>query len=137
MEKVTGLGGIFFKTKNPENIKKWYSEHLGLSATEWGTIFEWRPSENPEKIATTHWSPFEEDTNYFNPSTKDFMINFRVKNIEKLTELLRQEGVTILDDIESYSYGKFIHILDPEGNKIELWEPAENDSENYVTHKTS
>jgi len=124
MKKVTGIGGIFFKCQDPDAIKNWYQKHLGLDTTPYGVSFEWRDAEHPEKKGTTQWSTFPQSTKYLDPSTKDFMINYRVENLEALVEELKREGVTIVDAIESYEYGKFIHIMDPEGNKIELWEPA-------------
>lgn len=123
MKKVTGIGGVFFKCKNPETIKEWYKQHLGLNTNQYGTTFEWRKEDKPEEKGSTQWSPFSETTKYFEPSSKEFMINFRVDNLEQLVQELKKEGVTICDEIEVYEYGKFIHILDPEGNKIELWEP--------------
>ncbi len=123
MKKVTGIGGVFFKCKNPETIKEWYKQHLGLDTNQYGTTFEWRKEDKPEEKGSTQWSPFSETTKYFEPSSKEFMINYRVDNLEQLVEELKKEGVTICDEIEVYEYGKFIHILDPEGNKIELWEP--------------
>jgi len=123
MKKVTGIGGIFFKCKDPKNLKEWYQTHLGLNTNEYGTVFEWRQGADSTKKGFTQWSPFKETTRYFEPSTKDFMINYRVENMEALVEELKNEGVTITDTIETYSYGKFVHVLDLEGNKIELWEP--------------
>jgi len=125
MKKVTGIGGIFFKSDDPEKIKKWYQKNLGLTIDEYGSPFEFRNANDPEKINYLQWSPFKSDTKYFEPSKKDFMINYRVDNLELLVEELKKEGVTICDKIESFDYGKFIHILDPEGNKIELWEPVD------------
>jgi predicted enzyme related to lactoylglutathione lyase len=124
MKKVTGIGGIFFKCKNPESMMEWYKTHLGIDANEYGAGFEWRDNEDPTKKGTTQWSPFADTTKYFEPSGKDFMINYRVENLEALVEQLRAGGVTILDNIEAFDYGKFVHIMDAEGNKIELWEPA-------------
>ena len=123
MKKVTWIGGVFFKCKNPELIKEWYSQHLGFDTDKYGATFEWRKEEKPEEKGTTHWSPFAASTKYFEPSSKEFMINYRVENLEALVVELKKEGVTICDEIEDSEYGKFIHILDPEGNKIELWEP--------------
>ncbi|MFN5628735.1 MAG: VOC family protein [Bacteroidota bacterium] len=123
MKKVTGIGGVFFKCKNPETIKEWYKQHLGLNTNQYGTTFEWRKEDKPEEKGSTQWSPFSETTKYFEPSSKEFMINYRVDNLEQLVQELKKEGVTICDEIEVYEYGKFIHIIDPEGNKIELWEP--------------
>ena len=122
-KKVTGIGGIFFKCKDPEKLKGWYKEHLGLKTSQYGTMFEWREVPDTTKKGFTQWSPFSQTTKYFNPSTKDFMINYRVENLQSLVEELRKEGVTVVDTIETYSYGKFVHIMDIEDNKIELWEP--------------
>lgn len=127
MKKVTGIGGIFFKCKDPIQMREWYKTHLGFDANEYGANFEWRQSEDPTKKGSTQWSPFTETTKYFEPSTKDFMINYRVENLEALVEELKKEGVTIVDQIETYDYGKFVHIIDVEGNKIELWEPGESE----------
>lgn len=125
MKKVTGIGGIFFKCKDPNAMNDWYKTHLGFDSSQYGTSFEWREAADPAKKGTTQWSTFAETTKYFAPSTKDFMINYRVENLEALVAQLKEEGVTIVDNIESFDYGKFVHIIDPEGNKIELWEPAE------------
>lgn len=126
MKKVTGIGGVFFKCKDSKKISEWYKTHLGMDTNEYGANFEWREIDDAEKKGSTQWSPFKETTNYFEPSIKDFMINYRVENLEKLVEQLKSEGVTILDTIETYDYGKFVHILDIEGNKIELWEPTDH-----------
>ena len=123
IKKVTGIGGIFFKCKDPNKVKDWYKTHLGLTTNQYGTVFEWRQGADPAKKGFTQWSPFKETTRYFEPSTRDFMINYRVENLEALVGELKQNGVTVLDTIETYDYGKFIHILDVEGNKVELWEP--------------
>jgi predicted enzyme related to lactoylglutathione lyase len=123
MKKVTGIGGIFFKCKDPNKMKEWYKTNLGLDAGPYGASFEWYEEADSTKKAVTQWSPFKETSKYFDPSTKDFMINYRVANLEALVEDLKKAGVTILDDMQSFDYGKFIHILDEEGNKIELWEP--------------
>jgi predicted enzyme related to lactoylglutathione lyase len=125
MKRVTGIGGIFFKCNDPDKMKDWYRAHLGLNTNEYGASFEWRQADNPDKTGSTQWSPFAEKTKYFEPSKKEFMINYRVENLEGLVEELKKEGVTILDKIETFDFGKFVHILDPEGNKIELWEPVD------------
>jgi len=128
MKKVTGIGGIFFKCKDPIAINDWYKTHLGFDTSPYGTSFEWReidPAPGGAKKGVTQWNPFKESTKYFEPSTKDFMINYRVENLEALVEELRKENVTIVDKIETYEYGKFVHILDIEGNKIQLWEPKD------------
>jgi catechol 2,3-dioxygenase-like lactoylglutathione lyase family enzyme len=123
MKKVTGIGGIFFKCKDPAKMRDWYKNHLGLNTDKYGTNFEWHQGADSTKKGFTQWSPFSEKTKYFEPSVKDFMINYRVEDLNGLVELLRTEGVTIVDKIEVADNGKFVHILDPEGNKIELWEP--------------
>lgn len=123
MKKVTGIGGIFFKCKDPNKMKEWYKKHLGLNTNQYGVVFEWYQGADNTKKGYTNWSPFSSTTKYFEPSTKDFMINYRVENLEALVEELKKNEVTILDTIESYDYGKFVHVLDAEGNKIELWEP--------------
>lgn len=123
MKKVTGIGGIFFKCKDPKKMNDWYKANLGLNTNDYGASFEWRDIDDSEKKGLTQWSTFSETTQYFAPSTKDFMINYRVENIEALVDELKQNGVTVVDAIESSEFGKFVHILDPEGNKIELWQP--------------
>ena len=125
MKKVTGIGGIFFKCKDPKAVNEWYKTHLGFETTPYGTSFEWRDIDDSSKKGLTQWNPFPETTKYFDPSEKEFMINYRVENLEALVEELKKQNVTIVDKIETYDYGKFVHILDLEGNKIELWEPAD------------
>jgi predicted enzyme related to lactoylglutathione lyase len=125
--KVTGIGGIFFFTENPKETREWYSQNLGLETNDYGSSFESRNLHNPEEINTLQWSPFKKGSEYFSPSTKEFMINYRVQNIEGLVKNLKENGVTVLDDIATYEYGKFVHILDPEGNKLELWEQIDAD----------
>jgi predicted enzyme related to lactoylglutathione lyase len=125
--KVTGIGGIFFFSDNPKETKEWYSQNLGLETNEYGSSFESRNINKPEEINTLQWSPFKKGSEYFAPSEKEFMINYRVQNIEGLVKKLKEKGATILDSIETFDYGKFVHILDPEGNKIELWEPIDAD----------
>lgn len=124
--KVTGIGGIFFFSDNPEEAKKWYSENLGLITNQWGSSFEFRNTDRPEEINYLQWSPFKKGSDYFHPSKKEFMINYRVQNIEGLVKKLKSNGVNILDSIASYDYGKFVHIMDNDGNKIELWEPVDS-----------
>ena len=136
MNKVTGIGGIFFKCKDPAKLKEWYGKHLGMTIDQYGTNFEWRQGADSSKYGSTLWSPFSEKTKYFEPSTKDFMINYRVENLAGLVEDLKKEGVTIIDTIAPSDYGKFIHIMDIEGNKIELWEPVDAAYNKVVTGRT-
>lgn len=121
--KVIGIGGVFFFSDNPKETREWYAKNLGLEVNDWGSTFESRNINNPDEVNSLQWSPFKKGSEYFSPSKKEFMINYRVQNIEALVENLRANGVTIVDNIETYDYGKFIHIMDSEGNKIELWEP--------------
>lgn len=124
-KRATGIGGIFFKVKDPNETKAWYQKHLGLNTDKYGTTFEWRSSEFPDRKGFTQWSPMKDDTDYFQTSQKEFMINYRVENLEELVPILQEEGVKILDDIQTYEYGKFVHIQDPDGHSIELWEPVD------------
>ena len=125
MKKVTGIGGIFFKTKDPKKISKWYGDNLGLVINPYGSVFEFRQGAAPDKKGYTVWSPFKEDTDYFAPSEEPFMVNYRVADLKALIEDLREKGVKIVGEIEEFEYGKFAHILDPEGRKMELWEPVD------------
>lgn len=124
--KITGIGGIFFKCKDPKQMKEWYGNNFGFATDEYGSLFEFRKADNPKEKVYLQWSPFAENTKYFQPSAKDFMINYRVENIEILVNDLKQKGINVLDTIQTFDYGKFVHIMDPEGNKIELWEPIDS-----------
>ena len=124
MEKrVTGIGGLFFKTNDPEASKEWYKKHLGLNTDQYGCTFWWKDKEGND--CSTQWSPFKAETSYFDPSKKDFMFNYRVHDLEALLKVLEEEGVTIVGEMETYDYGKFAWILDNDHNKIELWEPID------------
>jgi predicted enzyme related to lactoylglutathione lyase len=123
--KVTGIGGIFFRSKNPATTREWYGKNLGLAINQYGSSFEFRNANKPDEINYLQWSLFEEGSDYI-PPEKQFMVNYRVQNIEGLVKKLRENGVTVVDTIEAYDYGKFVHIMDPEGNKIELWEPVDS-----------
>jgi len=123
IKKATGIGGIFFKCKDPKKMREWYETNLGLNTNQYGAVFEWRQGADSTKKGFTQWSPFTDKTRYFEPSTKDFMINYRVDNIEGLVDQFKKGAVVITDTIQSAEYGKFVHIMDIEGNKIELWEP--------------
>ncbi|MEP6647201.1 MAG: VOC family protein [Saprospiraceae bacterium] len=122
-KKVTGIGGVFFKCKDPKKMREWYASNLGLITNDYGAVFEWRQGADTTRKGFTQWSPFKETTKYFEPSIKDFMINYRVENLDRLVADLKEGGVTFTDSIQTVEYGKFVHIMDIEGNKIELWEP--------------
>lgn len=124
MKRVTGIGGVFFKCADPKGVREWYGKHLGLPVNDYGATFEWRSLDNPEEVGATQWCTFKSDTKYLDPSKKEFMINYRVENLVELIEVLKQEGVEVVGGPEVSEFGKFAWIMDPEGNKIELWEPA-------------
>jgi predicted enzyme related to lactoylglutathione lyase len=125
--KVTGIGGIFFYSDNLKEMKEWYTKNLGIEINDWGSSsFESRNVNRPDEINSLQWKPFKKGDEYFSPSKKNFMINYRVQNIEGLVNKFKENGVTILDSIATYDYGKFVHIMDTEGNKIELWEPVDS-----------
>ncbi len=124
MKRVTGIGGIFFKSRDPKALGAWYRTHLGIEVEEWGgTAFRWKGPDNPEGVGTTVWSPFAAETSYFAPSTASFMINYRVEDLHVLLAVLRAEGVQVGEKVEESEHGKFSWIMDPDGNKIELWQP--------------
>lgn len=124
MKRVTGIGGIFFKAQDPKALAAWYKRHLDVPVEEWGgAIFHWKSDTNPDGTGCTTWSPFDPDTRYLDPSTAPFMINYRVQDLHALVQILREEGVPIIGDLQESEYGKFAWVLDPEGNKVELWQP--------------
>ena len=126
MARVTGIGGIFFKGRNPDELAAWYRDHLGIEVHEGNiSIFQWREHDEPEREASTVWSIFPEDTSYFGPGTAPFMINYRVADLDAVLEQLRAEGVQIAEKREDSEYGRFAWIFDPDGNRIELWQPPE------------
>jgi predicted enzyme related to lactoylglutathione lyase/ketosteroid isomerase-like protein len=123
-EKILGLGGVFFKSRDPKKLCAWYDRHLGTAfGKNQYSLFRWRDRENKEQVGSTTFALFGDNSDYFSPSTSRFMFNFRVHDLEKFLAKLKKEGVQVIDKIESYDYGKFGWIVDPEGNKIELWEP--------------
>ncbi|MFO1405923.1 MAG: VOC family protein [Steroidobacteraceae bacterium] len=124
MQRVTGIGGIFFKSRDPKALAAWYREHLGIPVEEWGgAAFRWVTEANPGGVGTTVWNPFGADTSYFAPGSASFMVNYRVADLHALLAALRAEGVHVEDKVEESEYGKFGWVVDPEGNKLELWEP--------------
>jgi predicted enzyme related to lactoylglutathione lyase len=124
MKRVTGIGGIFFKAKDPKALGEWYQRHLGIDVQVWGgAAFRWQGEHNPGGVGTTIWSPFSADTKYFAPSEAPFMINYRVEDLDAVLTALRAEGVEVLPDVQDSEYGRFAWVVDPEGNKLELWQP--------------
>jgi len=123
MRRVTGIGGVFFKAKDPKALAEWYRVHLGMKVEAWGGVaFRWA-DDNADGGGTTAWSPFKEDTSYFAPSTASFMINYRVEDLHALLAALRAEGCKVEDKVDESEFGKFGWVIDPEGNKVELWQP--------------
>ena len=126
MKRVTGIGGVFFKAKDPKALAEWYRAHLGMNVEEWGGVaFKWVTPENPSGTGSTVWSPFKEDTDYFSPSQAGFMVNYRVEDLQSLLAALRAEGCKVEEKVDESGFGKFGWVLDPEGNKLELWQPPE------------
>lgn len=124
--RVTGIGGIFFLSEDPGNLSDWYGKNLGLAIDPYGSPFEFRNALRPDEVNYLRWSPFPDSSTYFAPGEKNFMINYRVNNLEGLLRKLKDSGIEVLDEVTELDYGKFVHILDPEGNKIELWEPVDS-----------
>ena len=123
--RVTGLGGFFITSENPDKLKKWFEKNLGLPCDQYGHLFKWRLPDDPEKIGHTQFSVFEKGSAYLKPGTKDYMINFRVNDVKAIIEDFKRKGLQVAGEIEEYEYGKFGWVIDPEGNKIELWEPVD------------
>jgi catechol 2,3-dioxygenase-like lactoylglutathione lyase family enzyme len=124
MERVTGIGGIFFKAREPERMAAWYREHLGIPSVDGHADFVWEDKEHPDRVGRTVWSLFPGTTDYFGSSPSPFMINYRVSNLERMLDQLRRGGITV-EKVEDYDYGRFAWLTDPEGNRIELWEPKD------------
>ena len=122
MEKVTGIGGIFFKARQPDRLAAWYREHLGIQAEDGHADFQWREKDRQDQLGRTVWSIFPANTDYFGASSGTFMINYRVSNLRAMVEQLRSSGIAV-EKIEEHEYGTFAWLTDPEGNRIELWEP--------------
>lgn len=128
MKKVTGIGGLFFRSKDAPSTRAWYEKHLGIASGEYGGHFSWRDADDPDKgVCYTAWNIFREDSDYFHPGEQEFMINYRVENLEQLVEELRNQGVVQVGQIEYYPYGKFAWILDCDDRKVELWEPVDKE----------
>jgi predicted enzyme related to lactoylglutathione lyase len=125
MKRATGIGGIFFRCDDPKKMSKWYQKHLGINMFGGNGYFQWRENDKPRNVALSILGFFAKKTKYFGPGKKQFMLNFRVDNLEALLKQLKKEGLKVQNDIEVYDYGKFAWITDPEGNKIELWEPKD------------
>jgi len=131
--RVTGIGGIFFKTADPASLREWYRDHLGIESDEWGGFaFQWREKDRPDEAGYTVWGPFAEKTEYFDPSEQPYMLNYRVADMDGLLAALQEEGVEIVGEVQVEPNGKFAWIMDPEGRKIELWEPVPSAEDPYL-----
>ena len=122
-EAVTGIGGVFFRAKNPAALAGWYRKHLGIVVKDGAADFVWRERGNPKQLGRTVWSIFPKDTDYFGPGKPAFMVNYRVANLDRLLKQLRGARIKV-EKVEEYDYGRFAWVTDPEGNRVELWEPA-------------
>jgi predicted enzyme related to lactoylglutathione lyase len=128
IRRVTGIGGFFFKSETPKELMAWYHKHLGIAVDDWGGwAFQWREKRRPQRLGATVFNPFPKDTTYFDPSESSYMFNLRVADLLALLAQLRREGVHVIDEVQEFPYGKFGWIIDPEGRKIELWEPPDQD----------
>ena len=124
MKRVTGIGGIFFKARDAAALRAWYARHLGIDVLDWGgAVFPWTDAEGAPAAGTTVWSVSDGEGDYFAPSRSTFMVNYRVADLHALLEALRAEGCDVIDKTDESEYGKFGWVMDPEGNKVELWEP--------------
>lgn len=133
--RITGIGGIFFKSDNPDKMRAWYNKTFALNSDQHGHSFTWKKKEDPQRNGYTVWNIFDAKTDYFKPSTQQYMINYRVENLEELLIEMKQEGVEIVGEMEEYEYGKFAWALDPDGNKMELWEPVDSVFDDYNEKK--
>ncbi len=124
MRRVTGIGGVFIKSDDPQRLREWYRAHLGIEFHDWGGYsFSWKSTENPDGVGTTVWSVFDSKSGYFAPSQSRFMVNYRVHDLHQLLAAMRSEGCQVADKVDESEFGKFGWVYDPDGNKIELWEP--------------
>ena len=130
--RVRAIGGVFFRSADPEATRSWYSQHLGLDVDAFGTNFAWRQEDAPERRGHTQWTPFPSDTSYFGASDQQYMINYRVDDLDALIEKLREEGVQIDGDLQCEKFGKFIHVIDSDGRRVELWEPLDDEYEKIL-----
>jgi predicted enzyme related to lactoylglutathione lyase len=132
-KRVTGLGGMFFKSRDPKATLDWYRTHLGIDAEDWGGYaFQWTEKDRPEQTGYTVWSAFPADTKHFAPGDQEFMVNYRVADLVGLIAALKSEGVEVVEDVQQHENGKFAWILDPEGRKVELWEPVPSQDDPYL-----
>lgn len=136
MKKVTGIGGIFFKCNDPGATRQWYHDHLGLATDDYGSNFEWRQADDGKRKGFTQWSPFDKNTEYFRSAEQDFMINYRVENLDDLLAQLEAAGVKIVGEVTRHDFGRFVHIVDCDGRTVELWEPNDDEYDEIVEGRT-
>jgi catechol 2,3-dioxygenase-like lactoylglutathione lyase family enzyme len=132
-KKVTGIGGVFFRSQNKDQAQEWYRKHLGIDSEPYGChSYLWRDDEDPDKRGYTVWSPFARDTEYFGSQDQEYMVNYRVEDLVGLLEELKSDGVEIVGELKEEANGKFAWILDGEGHRVELWEPVPSDQDPYL-----
>jgi predicted enzyme related to lactoylglutathione lyase len=126
MKRVTGIGGVFFKVKDAPSLRAWYKRHLGIDVQVWGgAAFDWTDAEGKPVAGTTSWCIDPQESDHFAPSSAPFMVNYRVEDLHALVKVLKEEGCNVLEKIDESEYGKFAWVIDPEGNKVELWQPPQ------------
>jgi len=124
--RITGIGGVFFVSEKPDSLQKWYKEKMGLKTDDYGAVFEFRNALDRNELNYLRWSVFKKGNDYMKPGKADMMMNYRVNDLESYVRLLQSKGVLFLDSIQRFDFGKFIHLLDADSNKIELWEPVDS-----------
>ena len=134
--RVHGVGGVFFRCEDPAATRDWYERHLGVRSDEYGSAFVWRRESNPDQRGFLQWSPFGADTDYFGDAGQQFMINYRVDDLDGLLESLRDAGVEVVTEIEEFEFGRFVHVVDNDGRRVELWEPVDEVYDGEVTART-
>jgi predicted enzyme related to lactoylglutathione lyase len=128
MEKVTGIGGVFFKARDPDATREWYKRNLGIDAEKWGAKFEWRDKDAPDRVGSTAWTVMKQESTYFDPTTAQWMVNYRVKDLDAMLAQLRAAGAQVDDKVEDTEFGKFGWARDPDGVRFELWQPPADES---------
>lgn len=135
--RVRGIGGVFFRSSEPGTTREWYRQHLGLRTDDYGTNFAWRRADDPQRFGYTQWSPFAADTDYFGAGDQQFMVNYRVDDLGALLERLRAADVEVVGEVQEESYGRFAHIVDVDGRRVELWEPVDDEYERMLDGVTN
>lgn len=130
--RVTGIGGVFFRSEDPAATRQWYAEHLGLGVDDYGSNFTWRSDANPERRGFTQWSPFDHDTEYFGDASQQAMVNYRVDDLDAVLARLTSAGVELVGEMQVEPFGRFQHVIDGDGHRLELWEPVDDEYESML-----